>query len=172
MGQPQGFCKHGQAEVSVNPPGAASNGPSPTRDASERKAPAPGPAGWAPGVGAAGLGAGRMLAGGGLVIADTAVQDVAFVMVAVFFAQLGGRAIRAWQFGLRTARLRRSIAAPLLAGVAFLVFLAIWSGLVHAGKEKLLETLGTRQSTILLVSSAALTCVLAPICEEFLFRGF
>jgi uncharacterized protein len=108
----------------------------------------------------------------GIVIADTAVQDVAFVLVAVFFAQLGGRALGAWQFGLRPARLRRAVGAVLLAGIAFLIFLALWSSAVHAGKEKLLETLGTRESTILLVSSAALTCVIAPICEEFLFRGF
>jgi membrane protease YdiL (CAAX protease family) len=106
------------------------------------------------------------------VVADTAVQDVAFVVASLFFAQLGGRALSAWQFGLRPARLGRAVTAPLLAGVAFLVFLTIWSTAVHAGKEKLLETLGTRESTVLLVSSAALTCVLAPICEEFLFRGF
>ena len=37
----------------------------------------------------------------GLEIADTVVQDVAFVLAAVFCAQLGGRAVRAWQFGLR-----------------------------------------------------------------------
>jgi membrane protease YdiL (CAAX protease family) len=108
----------------------------------------------------------------GLVIADTAVQDAAFVLAALFFAQLGGRALDAWQFGLRPARLGRSLSALLLAGVAFLVFLLLWSAAVHAGKEKLLETLGTRESTVLLVLSAALTCVLAPICEEFLFRGF
>ena len=63
----------------------------------------------------------------GLVIADTAVQDVAFVVAALFFAQLGGRALSAWQFGLRPTRLRRAVWSALLAGVAFLVFLALWS---------------------------------------------
>ncbi len=38
---------------------------------------------------------------GGITIADTVVQDVAFVLSAVFFAQLGGRTVSAWQFGLR-----------------------------------------------------------------------
>ena len=37
----------------------------------------------------------------GSTIADTVVQDVAFVVAAVFCAQLGGRAVSAWQFGLR-----------------------------------------------------------------------
>ena len=38
---------------------------------------------------------------GGLVIAETVVQDVAFVAAAVYCARLGGRVVRAWQFGLR-----------------------------------------------------------------------
>jgi hypothetical protein len=108
----------------------------------------------------------------GLVIADTYVQDVAFVFAAVFLAQFGGRAVAAWQFGLRPTRPGRAFGSAALAGVAFIVFLIVWSSTVHTTKEKLLETLGTRQSTALLVSSAVLTCVLAPICEEFLFRGF
>jgi membrane protease YdiL (CAAX protease family) len=42
---------------------------------------------------------------------------------------------------------------------------------VHT-KEKLLEQLGAGEGTVLLLLSAALTCVIAPFCEEFLFRGF
>ena len=37
----------------------------------------------------------------GLTIADTFVQDVAFVLVAVYCAQLGASVVRSWQFGLR-----------------------------------------------------------------------
>jgi membrane protease YdiL (CAAX protease family) len=108
----------------------------------------------------------------GLVIADTFVQDVAFVLVALFFAQLGGRAVAAWQFGLRPTSVGRALRLALLGAVCFVVFLLVWAALVSTGKEKLLETLGTRESTLLLLLSAALTCVMAPICEEFLFRGF
>jgi membrane protease YdiL (CAAX protease family) len=163
--------------------------------AGEEKPPTPGPGGWPWWMGPVALVVGLVLALAGalivdipaaaiganiseshlphgLVIADTAVQDIGFVVAALFVAQLGGRAVGAWQFGLRPARIVRAVSAPLVAGVLFLVFLAIWSAAVHAGKEKLLETLGTRESTVLLVSSALLTCVLAPICEEFLFRGF
>jgi len=108
----------------------------------------------------------------GVVIADTAVQDVAFVAVAVFFAQLGGRALGAWQLGLRPTRLSRAVWLVLLLLLAFLVFNVIWSAIFHTGKEKLLEQLGTRQSTVLLLLSAALTCVIAPVSEEVLFRGY
>ena len=49
---------------------------------------------------------------------------------------------------------------------------SIWSAVFHPDKEKLLEQLGTNEGTALLLLSAALTCVVAPICEEFLFRGY
>ncbi len=108
----------------------------------------------------------------GLTIADTAVQDAGFIAVAVFFAQLGGRRLDAAMFGLRPTRLRRSIAllAALLA--VFFLFNVIWAEAFNTSKEKLLEQLGANETTTLLVLSAALTCVIAPIAEEFLFRGF
>jgi membrane protease YdiL (CAAX protease family) len=111
---------------------------------------------------------------GGLEIADTVVQDAAFVAAAVFFAGLGGRTVRAWQFGLRPPRTgwKRAAGLVLVLFFAFLIFSLIWGSAFHAEKDKLLEQLGTGESTGLLLLSAALTCVIAPICEEFLFRGF
>lgn len=108
----------------------------------------------------------------GLEIADTAVQDVAFVLAALFFAQLGGRTVTAWQFGLRPTRLWRAVRLVVLTLVGFLLFSLIWATAFHVGKEKLLEQLGAGESVSLLLLSAALTCVVAPICEEVLFRGF
>jgi hypothetical protein len=108
----------------------------------------------------------------GLEIADTAVQEVGFVLVAIFFAQLGGRAVAAWQFGLRPTPLWRAVRLLLGLLFTFLLFSIIWGLLLNAGKEKLLEQLGAGESTTLLLLSAGLTCVVAPICEEFLFRGF
>jgi uncharacterized protein len=125
----------------------------------------------------------------GLAIADTAVQDAAFVAVAVFFARLGGHAVCAWQLGLRASRSWRAAAGQasvvrrllarakdawlvLLTLLAFLIFSVIWTEAFHAEKEKLLEQLGTRHNAALLVLSAALTCVVAPACEEILFRGY
>jgi uncharacterized protein len=101
-----------------------------------------------------------------LEITDTAVQDAGFVAVAIFFAQLGGRAAKAWQFGLRPTPLVRAIGLMALIAVAFLAFNVIWDVAVNPPREKVLNELGTS------VFSAALTCVVAPIGEEFLFRGF
>jgi len=111
---------------------------------------------------------------GGVVIADTFVQDIAFVVAAVYCARLGGRVVRSWQFGLRSpgSGLRSAAAMIVLLLLAFILLDAAWSEIVHPGKEKLLETLGTKESTALLILSAALTCVMAPICEEILFRGY
>jgi len=102
----------------------------------------------------------------GLQLADTFVQDAGFVGVAIFFAQLGGRGVSAWQFGLRPTRLWRSVWLAARLGFAFLLFSIVWNALVEPPEEKVLEHIGVT------VFSAALTCVVAPICEEFLFRGF
>jgi uncharacterized protein len=111
---------------------------------------------------------------GGVTIADTVVQDVGFVAVAVFFAQLGGRGVSAWQFGLRrpAGGWWRAAGLVLTLLVAFIVLSGIWAAIVHPEEEKILETLGSKEGAALLILSAALTCVVAPICEEFLFRGY
>jgi uncharacterized protein len=110
----------------------------------------------------------------GLAIADTVVQDIAFVLVAVYCARLGGRAVRSWQFGLRRPSVGWWTAGRLIALllIVFVVLSVIWSEVLNPSKEKLLEQLGTNEGTLLLVLSAALTCVVAPICEEMLFRGY
>jgi membrane protease YdiL (CAAX protease family) len=110
----------------------------------------------------------------GLAIADTFVQDLAFVLAAVYCARLGGRVVRAWQLGLRApAAGWRSAGGRVLALlVAFLVLSVAWSAAFNPSEEKLLEQLGSNQSAALLLLSAALTCVIAPICEEILFRGY
>ena len=110
---------------------------------------------------------------GWMELLDTVVQDAVFVGTALLFASLGGRAVRAWQLGLRPAPLWRS---AVLVGVTYLatfVVTVVWAALLGVStKEKLLEQLGANEATSLLLLSAALTCVVAPVSEEILFRGF
>jgi membrane protease YdiL (CAAX protease family) len=110
----------------------------------------------------------------GLVIADTFVQDLAFVFVAVIFAQMRMRKVRAWQFGLRHPDVGWWRAGWMIVAllVTFLLLSVIWTEVVHPGREKVLESLGANEGTVLLLLSAGLTCVVAPVCEELLFRGF
>ena len=110
----------------------------------------------------------------GLSIADTVVQDLAFVLAAVYCARLGGRAVHSWQFGLRPPGVgwRSAVGRIVLLLIAFLVLSAAWSIVFHPSEEKLLEQLGSNEGAALLLLSAALTCVVAPMAEEFLFRGY
>jgi uncharacterized protein len=110
----------------------------------------------------------------GISIADTVIQDVGFVLASVYCAHLGGRVVRSWQFGLRPpgAGWRSAVGLIVLLLVAFVVVSAIWAAIFHPSEEKLLETLGSNEGAALLVLSAGLTCVVAPICEELLFRGY
>jgi hypothetical protein len=83
--------------------------------------------------------------------------------------------VGAWQFGLRRPSVGWWVAAGLVLAllVSFIVLSAVWSALVHPEEEKeLIKALGSNEGPVLLILSAALTCVVAPICEEFLFRGF
>jgi membrane protease YdiL (CAAX protease family) len=106
-------------------------------------------------------------------LAGTFVQDIAFVATPILFAQLGGRAVSSWQFGLRPTPLRRAAGLVVLTIVGFLIFNAAWSAALEVStKEKLLEQLGANETTLLLALSALLTTVIAPIAEETLFRGY
>ena len=110
----------------------------------------------------------------GLSIADTVVQDLAFVLAAVYCAKLGGRVVRSWQFGLRPPGVgwRSAVGRIVLLLIAFIALSAVWSLLFHPSEEKLLEQLGSNEGAALLLFSAALTCIVAPMAEEFLFRGY
>ncbi|HWY17635.1 MAG TPA: type II CAAX endopeptidase family protein [Solirubrobacteraceae bacterium] len=110
----------------------------------------------------------------GIELADTIVQDAAFVLAAVYCANIGGTVVRAWQFGLRPPGVgwKSAIGYIALLTVLFLILSAIWAAVFNPEPEKLLEQLGANEATSLLLLSAALTCVVAPICEELLFRGY
>lgn len=109
----------------------------------------------------------------GVELGNTFVQDLAFVLTAILFARLGGRAVRSWQLGLRPTRPWRAAGLVVLMLAVFLIFSAGWAAALDVStKEKLLEQLGANQTALLLALSALLTTVIAPIAEETLFRGY
>jgi len=108
----------------------------------------------------------------GIVLIDTVLQDAIFVATAIALARTAGQAVRSSQFGLRPTPFWRAVGAIVIMLIAFYIVSVIWSEVVHSKEEKLLEQLGANEGAALLIGSAALTCVVAPICEEFLFRGF
>jgi uncharacterized protein len=100
------------------------------------------------------------------------VFDLAFVAAALYFAALGSRP-RPADFGFRTVRLRTAAAGVLLAGVGYYVVSAVYGSLLGLhGSDKLPSELGVSKSTAALVAATVFVCVVAPIAEEFFFRGF
>ncbi len=110
----------------------------------------------------------------GIEFADTVVQDVAFVLTAVLFAQIGGRKVRSWQFGYRSTSALRAARLTVFTIVVLPSLQRRLGGGAERDRKghKAVEALGTNETTLLLVLSALLTTVIAPICEETLFRGY
>ncbi len=107
----------------------------------------------------------------GVLLASTAVQDVAFIAVAIAFARMTGP-VFAEHFGLRPTPLLRAAGLVIATYVAFAVLVTLWGLLVGDPDEPLLDDLGVDRSTLLLVLGILTVCVGAPLVEEIFFRGF
>jgi membrane protease YdiL (CAAX protease family) len=100
------------------------------------------------------------------------VFDLGFVASALYFASLGGRPTPA-TFGFRPVPWRAGIRAVVLAAVAYYGLTAVYGSLFHLhGSDKLPSELGVAHSTAALVAASVFVCAIAPIAEEFFFRGF
>jgi CAAX protease family protein len=106
-------------------------------------------------------------------ISATIVQDLSFIGAAILFASIAGRPLPE-QFGLRRTRLWPAIGWMAVAFVAFYVFTLVWVSIlgVDTDDSKLPDELGVKDSTFALLAVAFLVSVVAPIAEEFFFRGF
>ncbi len=110
----------------------------------------------------------------GLTDAETVVQDIGFIVAAVYLAARVGP-VSGRQFGLISKLpLRRALALVVGGLVAFYLLSFVWFSALHtSGTEKtLLKEIGGNSGTLGILAACAVTCVVAPICEEFLFRGF
>jgi uncharacterized protein len=106
-------------------------------------------------------------------IVGTIVQDVCLVASALVFAGMSGRPLPA-QFGLRPTPPWKALAWMVAAFVTFYIVTAVWVAIVggDTNDEKLPDELGADRSTIALLAVAFLVSVVAPMAEEFFFRGF
>jgi membrane protease YdiL (CAAX protease family) len=108
----------------------------------------------------------------GVTIGATVFQDLSLVVAAVIFARMSSRP-RPADFGLRRVALRPAVKWATIGWVAFFLFSAIWAALLNLNEtDDLPKELGAEDSDLALVSVAILVCVVAPICEEFFFRGY
>jgi CAAX protease family protein len=106
-------------------------------------------------------------------IGATVVQDLCLVAAAILFAGMASRPLPV-QFGLRPTSPWKALGWMVAAFVAFYVITLIWVAIVGGDPddEKLPDELGADRSTIALLAVAFLVSVVAPIAEEFFFRGF
>ena len=105
-------------------------------------------------------------------IAGDVVFDLSFVAAALYFTFTAGRG-RLADFGFRRASVRRSVTAVILAVIGYYVVTAVYGVVFRLhGKDKLPSELGVNHSTGALIGAAIFVCVVAPIAEEFFFRGF
>jgi membrane protease YdiL (CAAX protease family) len=99
-------------------------------------------------------------------------QDLGFVGVSLWLAH-GVAPVRPWQFGLRRPAVLPALGLVVGGYVLFALLSNVWARALHLDQpDKLPQMLGAGRSTLALVCAAVLTCVVAPICEEFLFRGY
>jgi hypothetical protein len=106
----------------------------------------------------------------------TLVQDAVFVGVAIAFAAGVSRPYAA-DFGLRPpAKPGPAIGWSALTYVAIGVVGVVASAAFGVGEdqqqENILDDLGVDPGSAMVYAWAAVVCVLAPLCEELLFRGF
>jgi membrane protease YdiL (CAAX protease family) len=107
-----------------------------------------------------------------LVVALTLVQDTFLCGTAIFLASLATRP-RPWHFGLRPARLWRSLGWAAVGVVGYLVFVGVYSAILTPdGEQSVTEDLGADESTLGLVAAGLVVIAVAPVAEEFFFRGF
>ena len=106
-------------------------------------------------------------------ISATIVQDLSFVGAALLFASLAARPLPE-QFGLRPTRLWPAVGWMAAAFAAFYAFTLVWVSILGANPDdtKLPDELGVNDSTFALLAVAFLVAVVAPMAEEFFFRGF
>ena len=104
--------------------------------------------------------------------------DFSFVAAALYMAVLrrglaGRDAMSALTFGYRRIPWRVGIAAVLVAAGAYYGISYVYGLLVTIkGTDKLPSELGVTHSTAAAIFTAIFVCAVAPICEEFFFRGF
>jgi membrane protease YdiL (CAAX protease family) len=119
-------------------------------------------------------------AGGGSSAHPTAAEslvgdllfDLAFVAAALYFASLRGRP-RPADFGYRRPHVFDLVAGVVAAGIVYYLVTDLYASAFSLhGKDKLPSPLGTTHSTVALAGVAVFVCVVAPIAEEFFFRGF
>jgi membrane protease YdiL (CAAX protease family) len=105
-------------------------------------------------------------------IVATLMQSVIFIGTAVLFASFT-RKPQPWHFGLRRTRLWPAVGWAALGLFSFYVFAGIYTWAVDPDVEQTVaQDLGADQGSFGLIAAGFMIVCVAPVAEEFFFRGF
>lgn len=121
-------------------------------------------------LGAVYIGTGGKAEDPGFLIVATILQGLIFAGTAVGVARWSGP-VRAIDFGLRRARLGPTIgkAAAILA--IYFAVVTVYAELVHLKPDDSADKLGAGDGTLGMLGFVVMAAIIAPIAEEFFFRG-
>jgi membrane protease YdiL (CAAX protease family) len=102
----------------------------------------------------------------------TFLQGMIFIGTAVMFASFT-RKPRPEHFGLRPTRFWPAVGWAVLAIAVFYVAIAIYTAVLQPDAEQTVaQDLGAEQGTFGLIAAGFMVVCVAPLAEEFFFRGF
>jgi hypothetical protein len=104
------------------------------------------------------------------VLLSTLAQDSVFVITAYALTAEAGR-VSPGTFGFRRFG-PSALGTMAIAFIAYFVLSAIYGALVSPPCDKLPDDLGVKESTALAVLAGVFVIGIAPVAEEFFFRGF
>lgn len=105
-------------------------------------------------------------------ITGNVLFDLVFVAAALYLVRIRG-ALDPAAFGFRRVSIPLGVGAFVLAAVGYYAVSFIYGAIVNVhGTDKVPKELGVDRSTAAAIAVTVFVCVIAPIAEEFFFRGF
>jgi membrane protease YdiL (CAAX protease family) len=109
----------------------------------------------------------------GDIVFDLSFVAAALIMVTAASGAAGLRLPRPAEFGFRRVHLVSAVATFVIAALIYYVVTDIYALVFNLqGKDKLPSELSNTHNHAAIVMTAVFVCAVAPICEEFFFRGF
>jgi membrane protease YdiL (CAAX protease family) len=105
-------------------------------------------------------------------VVATFLQGVIFIGTAVLFASFAGKP-RPEDFGLRRTPFWPTVGWAALGLASFYALAALYTAIVQPDTEQTVaQDLGANQGTVGLIAAGFMVICVAPVAEEFFFRGF
>jgi membrane protease YdiL (CAAX protease family) len=105
-------------------------------------------------------------------VVATFLQGVIFIGTAVLFASFTGKP-RPEHFGLRRAPFWPTVGWAAVGLTSFYILAALYTAIVQPDTEQTVaQDLGADQGTVGLIAAGFMVICVAPVAEEFFFRGF